>query len=145
MTSAGSGYSGTPLATKLGLKPGWTVAVLDEPDGFRGLLRPLPDDLAFRATLRGRPDTVIGFFVAAAAFRRRLPAMSRAVFPAAFMWIAWPKRASGLPTDMTEDLIRDVALPTGLVDTKVCAIDETWSGLRLVHRRERRRREPPRR
>jgi hypothetical protein len=81
---------------------------------------------------------MVAFFTRRAAFERRLAAMGRAVFPAGGLWIAWPKRASGVPTDMTEDVVREVALLTGLVDNKVCAIDDTWSGLRVVWRKERR-------
>ena len=81
---------------------------------------------------------IVAFCTRRADLERRLPALRGAVDPAAGLWVAWPKRASGVPTDMTEDVVRDVALPTGLVDNKVCAIDETWSGLRLVIRLEHR-------
>ncbi len=124
------------MAKKLGITEGSCVALLDEPADFRTLLDPLPHGVEFRTTVRGRADVVVAFFVRRSGFERRLPAMSRAVFPAGGLWIAWPKRASGVPTDMTEDVVRDMALPTGLVDNKVCAIDETWSGLRIVWRRE---------
>lgn len=117
---------------------GHSIALIDEPKGFRELVEPIPTGIGYRTSLRGKPDLVIGFFIARSAFTRRLPAMSRAIFPDRAMWIAWPKRASGVVTDMTEDVVREVALPTGLVDNKVCAIDHTWSGLRLVHRVERR-------
>jgi hypothetical protein len=112
------------------------VGVLSEPEHFRSLLEPLPTDLLFRNSARGRLDVVVAFFTRRADFERRLPAMRKAIFPDGGLWIAWPKRASGVSTDMTEDVVRDVVLPTGLVDNKVCAIDETWSGLRVVHRRE---------
>jgi len=135
---AASGYSGAPLAKKLGLATAQTIALVDEPDHFRELVEPVPEDITYRTSLRGKPDIAIGFFTSKATFRRRLPAMGRAIFPDGAIWIAWPKRASGVPTDMTEDVVRKLALPTGLVDNKVCAIDETWSGLRLVHRLERR-------
>ena len=131
-----AGYSGTPLSRKLGIGDEMVVACLDEPEHFRNLLEPLPERIEFRETVRGRVDVVVAFFTRRAAFERRLAAMGRAVFPAGAIWIAWPKRASGVPTDMTEDVVRDVALPIGLVDNKVCAIDETWSGLRIVWRRE---------
>ena len=131
-----AGYSGTPLAKKLGIGEGTTVALLDEPEAFRGLLAPIPDGVDFRSTVRGHCDVVVAFFRRRAAFERRLAAMGRAVFPAGAIWIAWPKRASGVPTDMTEDVVREVALPTGLVDNKVCAIDDIWSALRIVWRRE---------
>jgi hypothetical protein len=133
-----SGYSGTPLAKKLGFAARQTIALIGEPEHFRDLVEPVPEDITYRASLRGKPDIAIGFFTSKTAFRRRLPAMGRAIFPDGAIWIAWPKRASGMPTDMTEDIVRELALPTGLVDNKVCAIDDTWSGLRLVHRVERR-------
>jgi hypothetical protein len=131
-----AGCSGTPLAKKLGIGEGTTVALLDEPETFRGLLAPVPDGVDLRPTVRGHCDVVVAFFRRRAAFERRLPAMGRAVFPDGAVWIAWPKRASGVRTDITEDVVRDVALPAGLVDNKVCAIDDTWSGLRIVWRRE---------
>ena len=134
--SSVAGYSGTPLARKLGVGEGMTVACIDEPTNFRDLLAPIPAEVVFRTSVRGRPDVVVAFFIRRAAFERRLAALGRAIFPAGGLWIAWPKRASGVTTDMTEDVVREVALPTGLVDVKVCAIDETWSGLRIVWRKE---------
>ncbi|MFQ5558334.1 MAG: DUF3052 domain-containing protein [Acidimicrobiales bacterium] len=131
-----AGYSGTPLARKLGIGEGATVACLGEPDHFRDLLAPIPEGVSFKTSVRGRADVVVAFFVRRSAFERRLAVMGRAVFPAGGLWIAWPKRASGVATDMTEDVVREIALPTGLVDNKVCAIDDTWSGLRIVWRRE---------
>ena len=133
-----AGYSTTPLARKLGIDAGCSVALLDEPDHFRELLEPIPDGVEFRTTVRGRADVVVAFFVRRSLLRRRMGLMSRAVFPAGGLWIAWPKKASGVPTDITEDTIRAEVLGMGLVDNKVCAIDETWSGLRLVWRKEHR-------
>lgn len=130
------GYSGTPLAKKLGIVDGSTVALIDEPDEFRRWLEPLPDGVHFRMTLRGRADVVVFFVTQRRDFERRLDAAGRSIFPAGGLWIAWPKRASGVSTDMTEDVVREVALPRGLVDNKVCAISEVWSGLRIVWRRE---------
>ena len=126
-----AGYAGTPLPQKLGIKPESRVVVVGAaPDGF------LPEVDARRRL--GPADVVVAFFTTRAALERRLPALERAVFPAGGLWIAWPKRSSGVATDLTEDVLREVALPRGLVDNKVCAIDETWSGLRLVWRKERR-------
>lgn len=133
-----AGYSGTPLAKKLGIGEQAVVALLDEPEHFRTLLGPVPVGVTFRTSARGKADVVVAFFARRADFERRLPAMGRMIFPAGGLWIAWPKRASGVATDMTEDVVREVALPTGLVDNKVCAIDEIWSGLRIVWRKERR-------
>jgi len=136
MTPQPAGYSGTPLPQKLGIKPGSSVIWVDAPEDFEALLRPLPDDVRVRARLRGPLDVIVCFVTVRAELERRLPKLRAALQPAGGLWIAWPKRASGIATDMTEDVVRDVALPTGLVDNKVCAIDATWSGLRLVVRRE---------
>ena len=134
MTAAG--YSGTPLARKLGFKPGFAAAYVNAPDDFDVLLGELPDGVKVLKRLRDDLDLVVCFVTARAELERRLPKLRAALAPAGMLWIAWPKRASGVPTDMTEDVVRDVALPTGLVDTKVAAIDATWSGLRLVIRKE---------
>lgn len=134
--TAAAGYSGTPLVRKLGFRPGHRVAYINAPDGFGDLLGGLPEGVAVRARLRGPLDVIVCFVTGRAELERRLPALRGALDPAGMLWIAWPKRSSGVRTDMTEDVVRDVALPTGLVDTKVCAIDDTWSGLRLVIRRE---------
>jgi len=131
-----AGYSGTPLAKKLGFKPGFDAAYVQAPEHFEALLGELPDDVVVRRQLRGPLDLIVCFVTARAELERRLPRLRAAMDPAGMLWIAWPKRASGVPTDITEDVVRDVVLPTGLVDTKVCAIDETWSGLRLVIRKE---------
>ena len=133
-----AGYSGTPLAQKLGIVEGSTVAIIAEPPDFRDLLVPIPDGVAFRTALRGHADVVVHFVTRRLEFERRIGAAGRAIFPSGGLWIAWPKRASKVPTDMTEDVVREVALPLGLVDNKVCAISDVWSGLRIVWRRERR-------
>jgi hypothetical protein len=132
------GYSGTPLARKLGLKEGHTVGLMGAPDGFVETLEPLPPAITFRPTARGRLDVAIVFLTERRELEGRLAGLSKAVFPDGAIWVAWPKKASKVPTDVTEDVIREVVLPTGLVDNKVCAIDATWSGLRVVHRREHR-------
>jgi len=126
-----AGYSGTPLVQKLGIKPDSRVALLGAPAGFDAL-----DDVDAATRLGGRFDVIVFFTTRRSELERRLPALRRAMGPAAGLWVGWPKKASGAATDMTEDVVRDVALPTGLVDNKVCAIDETWSGLRLVIRKE---------
>ena len=129
-----AGYSGTPLPKKLGLTDGMTVAYLDAPDHLPALLVPPPAGLTVRTSARGRLDLALLFVTSASTLRRRLAPTGRSVFPAGMLWIAWPKRSSGVATDVTEDTVRELALPTGLVDTKVCAIDDTWSGLRLQWR-----------
>ncbi len=135
-----SGYSGTPLAQKLGLKDGDVVTIVNEPDGFRSLLDVGNDEVTFKQSLRAPLDMVIVFLVAAAEMRKRRDLIATAIFPDGAIWVAWPKKASKVPTDITEDTVREVFLPHGLVDNKVCAIDETWSGLRVVWRKERRKR-----
>jgi hypothetical protein len=129
-----AGY-GAPLPTKLGLRPGVTAAFVNAPEAFPASLGDL-DGVTVRARLRGPLDLVVCFVTERRDLERRLPRLRAVLAPAGMLWIAWPKRASKVPTDMTEDVVRDVALPTGLVDTKVAAIDATWSGLRLVIRKE---------
>jgi hypothetical protein len=131
-----TGYSGTPLPRKLGIKPGHRVALLGAPDGFE--LGELPDAVQVKRRAGGKADVILTFHTRRAELERRLPALRALMEPAAGLWIAWPKRASKLDTDITEDVLREIALPTGLVDNKVCAVDETWSGLRLVIRLEHR-------
>jgi hypothetical protein len=135
-----AGYSGTPLPQKLGIKPGQRLAIAGAPPGFAETLGKLPEGV--KATPLGRAkaafEIVLAFFEAEADFKRQLPRLQQAILSNGAIWIAWPKRASGVATDMTEDVVRKHALPRGLVDNKVCAIDETWSGLRLVVRLENR-------
>ena len=133
-----AGYSGTPLVRKLGIGADVRLALLDEPVGFRRLLEGLPPGVEFRTSLRGRADVVVLFATRRSQLTRRIDAAGRAIHPDGALWVAWPKRASGVETDMTEDVVREVALPRGLVDNKVCAIDDVWSGLRVVWRVEHR-------
>ena len=130
-----AGYSGTPLAKKLGISDESTVLLVNEP---KGVISGLPDSATVRRRVQGSVDVAVAFFTDRKEFERRIEALGRAVFPAGGLWIAWPKRASGLPTTVDENVVREVCLPLGLVDNKVCAIDESWSGLRVVWRRERR-------
>jgi hypothetical protein len=133
-----AGYSSTPLSKKLGIESGQTVAWLHAPADFPEILGDLPKDLTVQPGLWGPLDTVIFFTAQRAELKRKLPPLKKAIAPAGAAWIAWPKRASGVETDITEDVVREEALPIGLVDTKVCAIDDTWSGLKLVIRKENR-------
>jgi hypothetical protein len=131
-----AGYSGTPLATKLGIKEGMAVAVSGAPDGFAGSLAPLPADVTWKRTVRKPLDLVVAFFTTRAAVTRQRDRLTAAVGPAGTVWVAWPKKSSGVATDLTEDAFRELLLPTGWVDVKVCAIDDTWSGLKFVLRKE---------
>ena len=133
-----AGYSGTPLATKLGIVAGSTVRLVGAPDGFERTLGALPDGVVPRRRGPLRASVLVFFTSSRAGLARRAGELGAAVFPAGALWVAWPKRASGVPTDVTEDVVREVALPLGLVDTKVCAVTDVWSGLRLVWRKERR-------
>ena len=132
--AATAGYSGTPLAKKLGIKAEHSIAVLGAPDGFE--IPDLPPGVEIRRQARGPLDVVVSFHTRRADLAKRFPALMKAVVPAGGLWVAWPKKSSGLATDITEDTVREVGLPTGMVDNKVCAIDQTWSGLRLVLRKE---------
>jgi hypothetical protein len=134
-SGASAGYSGTPLLKKLGIVDGSTVALVGAP---AGLLDDLPAEVTVKRQVRGKADVVVAFFTEQRDFERRIDALGRMVFPAGGLWVAWPKKASGVATTMNENVVRAVALPLGLVDNKVCALDETWSGLRVVWRRERR-------
>ena len=127
-----AGYSGTPLPKKLGIKDDHRVAAIDAPTEFAGLVHGVP----LTTSLRGQFDVIVFFTTERRKFEQRLDKLRKAMKPETGLWIAWPKKASKVPTDMTEDVVREVALPTGLVDNKVCAIDEVWSGLRLVIRVE---------
>jgi hypothetical protein len=131
-----AGYSATPLVGKLGFKAGMKVAVLDAPEGFGDTLGGLPDGVAVARRLGAGKDMVIVFVTERAVLVKRLDALRTAIAPAGMIWVAWPKRASGVQTDVTEDVIREVVLPAGLVDVKVCAVDATWSGLKLEIRKE---------
>jgi hypothetical protein len=126
--------SGKPLAQKLGVKEGATIVLLDPPEGVEATLAPLPDGVTLRTGNRGRREMTLWFVTSRRELERRFAVVAKAVGEGT-LWMAWPKRSSGVETDLSEDGIREVALPTGMVDTKVCAIDETWSGLRLSTRR----------
>lgn len=127
-----AGYSGTPTAQKLGIRPGLKVAVLNAPGTYERLVTSVPDGVELRSSLRGKCDIVHVFVTREADLTKRIQAMRNAISPDGAIWVSWPKRASKLPTDLTEDVIRRVALAHQLVDVKVCAIDATWSGLKLV-------------
>jgi hypothetical protein len=131
-----TGYSGTPLPKKLGIKEGHVVAWLDAPDDFSETIGVLPDGVTVTSRLGEGLDVLVQFVTERSTLAKTLPQLKDAVFPAGAAWIAWPKKASKMQTDITEDVVREEALPLGLVDVKVCAIDATWSGLKLVVRKE---------
>jgi len=133
--SAPAGYSGTPLVRKLGIKPDSRLGLIGAPDGFDDTLGELP--LGVRVVRRlGGPmfDVIVAFFDRRSELERRLATLVGALDYAGGLWLAWPKRASGVPTDLTDNVVRDLGLATGLVDNKICAIDQVWSGMRLVYR-----------
>jgi hypothetical protein len=137
-----SGYSGTPLLRKLGISSGARVAIVAAPEGFDGVLGNLPDGVQVRRQARGKLDVIVYFVTRRAELSRRFAGFARALEPDGGLWVAWPKKTSGVATDLVFDAVQGVGLGEGLVDNKVCAIDHTWSGLRFVHRLENR---PPRR
>lgn len=134
-----AGYSGTPLARKLGIKDGALVALLGAPDGFEAELEPLPDGVEVRRRLADGIDVAVLFVTSRSQLERRFPQAAAALTPAGGLWVAWPRWSSGVATDLTENVLREVVLPAGLVDNKVCAVNRAWSGLRFVTRRETRR------
>jgi len=134
-----AGYSGTPLATKLGIKSGTTLATLNAPDGYDSLLEPIPANIRKVATVSQRTDIVHLFVTSRAVLTAQLQRCLQKMRADTVIWVSWPKKAAKVATDVTEDAIRAVALPLGLVDIKVCAVDATWSGLKLVIRKENRR------
>jgi hypothetical protein len=127
-----AGYSGTPLPRKLGIKPGHRVLLLSAPGEFE--LGELPEGVRVARRASGTADVIVSFHTRRADLARRMPALRAVMDPAAGLWIAWPKRAAKVATDLTEDVVRELALENVLVDNKVAAIDATWSGLRLVIR-----------
>ena len=133
-----AGYSGTPLAKKLGIRAGDTVTLVGAPEGFEDELEGLPDGVQLRRRAGGQPQVVVLFTTKARELERRFPGLARSVWPNGSLWIAWPKRSSGVATDVDENRLRDIGLPQGLVDNKVCAVNDVWSGLRFVWRKENR-------
>src|ERR1700730_6557296 len=133
-----SGYSGTPRAAKLGIKPGSKVFVSNAPKEYRLLVRPLPEGARIVSLLDQSVDLIHAFRTKKRELDRFLQATVKEMRSDAAIWLSWPKQASGVPTDVTEDTIRAAALPLGLVDIKVCAIDDVWSGLKLVIRKDKR-------
>jgi hypothetical protein len=129
-----AGYSGKPLVQKLGIKSGSTIAVLGAPRGYARTLGRLPLDVKRRASAVGPLDFVQFFTSEKRALERRFATLARALAPAGMLWISWPKKASGVTTDLSEDAVRAIGLAHGLVDVKVAAVDDVWSGLKFVRR-----------
>jgi len=134
-----SGYSGTPLAKKLGIRAHARLFARAAPDNYRELLAPLPEGVHSVRRIDARTDLIHLFATRAAPLARALAAARRAMRMDAVIWVSWPKRLSGVDTDISENDVRALALPLGLVDVKVCAVDDTWSGLKLVLRKSERR------
>jgi hypothetical protein len=134
-----AGYSKTPLARKLGIKAGTRVAGLNLPADYRKLLAPLPEGVSFAEKAVAGSSFVHLFVTERRTLEKELKRLRGLLDDAGILWISWPKKSSGVATDITEDVIRDVCLPLGFVDVKVCAVDEIWSGLKLMIRRENRR------
>ncbi|HEX6764332.1 MAG TPA: hypothetical protein VF103_02615 [Polyangiaceae bacterium] len=139
-----AGYSGTPLVQKLGIKPEHRIALVGAPNGFDRTLGKLPETVRVERKLatKARHDVIVCFVTEKTTLKKQLPRLIAALEENGGLWVAWPKKASGVATDMTEDRVRELALPKGLVDNKVCAIDDTWSGLRCVIRLENRSKKP---
>ncbi|MDX1503081.1 MAG: DUF3052 family protein [Thermoanaerobaculia bacterium] len=133
---ARAGYSGTPLAKKLGIKPGHRVGLIAAPEGFEEQLEGLPEDAVLSRRAAGRFDVVVLFCRRRSELVRRFPKLAERLRRDGGLWVAWPKKSSGVATDLAFDSVQRTGLDAGLVDNKVCAVDETWSGLRFVYRLE---------
>ena len=133
-----SGYSGTPLVKKLGIKPGFRVCVKNAPADYESLLAPLPDDVQISTEFTGEVDLWHLFTDSRSSLVEQLPLSVRQIRQDGMIWVSWPKKASGVQSDVSEDTVRAAAIPLGLVDVKVCAVDDVWSGLKLVIRKENR-------
>jgi hypothetical protein len=136
-----AGYSPRTLVEKLGIKPHSRIALLNAPRGYAVTLRPLPPGLQVTASLRGTFPFIQFFTTSRRDLERRFPILVRALAQDGALWISWPKKTAGMDTDLTEDVIRAVALAARLVDVKVCAVDDVWSGLKLVRRKRDRARQ----
>ncbi len=132
-----AGYSGKPLAEKLGIKPGMRLTIFDAPRGYRATLGTLPAGarIAPARIEHSEPRTFVHWFVRDRhILEQKFAALARDLAPAGMLWVSWPKRGAALATDVTENVVREIGLAAGLVDVKVCAVDETWSGLKFVRR-----------
>jgi hypothetical protein len=132
ITNQSAGYSGTPLAKKLGIKLGFQIKLVNAPEYYLDLFTDLPDGLNYKDDLNTKKDLIHFFTKQEEEFIKTLPLLKLQIKPDGIIWVSWPKKASKIITDITEDTIRNYALKIGLVDIKVCAVDEIWSGLKLV-------------
>lgn len=133
-----AGYSGTPLAKKLGYKPNFVVSLVNAPDDYESLVAPLPEGVTLGRKTSSGCDLLHFFTNSRDELFRGLAEYKNLIKQDGSIWVSWYKKAAKLPTEITEDVVREAALPLGLVDVKVCAVDEKWSGLKLVIRRENR-------
>ena len=134
-----AGYSGTPLSKKLGIKEGFRIFVQNPPDGYEGLLQPLPENIVFLNKSTDDVDMIHFFTKSGNELSDNIADYARMIKQDGMIWVSWPKKSAKVETDITEDVIRSIILPMGLVDVKVCAVDEIWSGLKLVIRKENRK------
>jgi hypothetical protein len=134
--ASSAGYAGTPLPRKLGIRPGARVALIHAPDDIDALLTPLPDGVRVRRMARGPVEVALAFFTRGAALRREVDRLRGVIVTDGGLWLAWPKRTSGVATDLAFDVVQRTGLATGLVDVKVAAVDATWSALKFVVRRK---------
>lgn len=129
-----AGYSGTPLVKKLGIKEGFRVALVGAPDGFRRELEGLPDGVSFVTSVQGQLDFILFFATTRSELVGNFSRLAARLAPTGMLWISWPKKASGVQTDLSDAVVRETGLDVGLVDVKVCAVNEVWSGLKFVIR-----------
>lgn len=129
-----AGYSGTPLVKKLGIKEGFRVALVGAPEGFRGELEGLPNGVSFVTTVRSQLDFILFFATTRSELTINFSLLAARLAPTGMLWISWPKKAAGVATDLSDSIVREIGLDAGLVDVKVCAVNEIWSGLKFVIR-----------
>jgi len=140
-----AGYSGTPLVKKLGFKEGFRTALVNPPKGFQKELAPVPNNVSISVGTLTKPlDLIILFADSQKMLKTEFPRLARKLMENGMLWIAWPKKASGISTDLSDSSVRDIGLAAGLVDVKVCAINDVWSGLQFVSRLEDRSPRSPR-
>jgi hypothetical protein len=133
-TKSMAGYSGTPLSKKLGIKENFKLAILNQPDGFMAELVDLPEGVELDSKGRTKMNMILCFVDSATKLKRLFPRMATQIVPNGMIWIAWPKKSSGVETDLSFDVVQRTGLDAGLVDTKICAINDTWSGLKFMIR-----------